>query len=99
MAYSTLNRRGKKTAQWEKVRAELKKECLQAGVTWCELRIDGCQGTQFLSFAHSKKRRNITTDEGIREACLACQSCHSKVELMPESEMGVLVRAALVARE
>jgi hypothetical protein len=88
---------GKKVREWDKVRAELKQECEALGIRSCELRRARCLGSSFLSFAHSKKRRNIVGDE-LREACLACQQCHAEVERMPESEMGAVVRAALARR-
>jgi hypothetical protein len=65
-----------KVDKWNKVRAELKKEFERLGVTYCEM----CGGSFALSFAHSLKRRFITTDEQLREVALLCQACHTQVE-------------------
>jgi hypothetical protein len=73
------NQRTRKTSKvnkWDKVRAELKKEFERLGVTCCEM----CGGNFALSFAHSLKRRFITTDEQLREVALLCQACHTRVE-------------------
>lgn len=83
--------------EWDRVRAELKEECERLGIRSCEIRLKGCTGALFTGFAHSKKRRNIVGDE-LREACVACSSCHAIIELKPEEEMTAIVRAVLEAR-
>ena len=50
------------------------------GITVCELNFDGCVKNMYLGFAHTKKRRNITTPEDLRRVVLACQPCHHVVE-------------------
>lgn len=65
-----------KTDKWTRVRAELKKQFKEWGVTRCEI----CAGTFALSFAHSKKRRFIYSEDDWREVALLCQSCHDRVE-------------------
>lgn len=58
------------------------------GITWCELNLDGCVKTSYLGFAHTKKRRNITTPEDLRRVVLACQSCHHIVEYQCVAKTG-----------
>jgi len=74
---------GKKTNKWNAVRAELKKKFESMGVTRCEV----CYGTFALSFAHSKKRRFLQTEEDWREVALLCQPCHEKIEFSGHEEM------------
>ena len=74
---------GKRTNKWNSVRAELKGKFESMGVTRCEL----CYGTFGLSFAHSKKRRFIQTEEDWREVALLCQPCHEKIEFSGHEEM------------
>ncbi len=50
------------------------------GIYSCEIRKDGCLPTMYLGFAHTKKRREITTPEDLRRVVLACQPCHHIVE-------------------
>lgn len=94
-----LKRIGKKGREWNAARKELKAECVRLGITQCEIRKIGCQRDMFLTFAHSRKRRNITTPEQLREACLCCVTCHNEIELFPEQEMGDEVRRALASRK
>ena len=91
MKRTPIKRRGAKTRTWDKVRAELKQELVRKGIEWCEVGFTDCTGKLALSFAHSRKRRNITTDAGLREACLACLTCHAKLELMREDDMAAIV--------
>lgn len=81
-----------RTKKWEKVRAELNKELLKIGLTWCEAGYADCMRGIGLGHAHTRKRRNITTEEQWRETALVCTSCHQKLELLPESEMGEKIR-------
>lgn len=94
MKRSPLRRVGKKTREWDKARAELKVKCIREGRTHCELRYPGCWGEAH-GFCHSLKRRNITSPELLREAILGCNSCHQRLELLPESEMARIVREIL----
>jgi 4-hydroxy-3-methylbut-2-en-1-yl diphosphate synthase IspG/GcpE len=75
-------RRGRKTAKWDRIRAELKKQFAAMNLIVCEM----CGRTNFLSFAHRLKRRYITTDEELKTVALLCMSnpdgegCHTKLE-------------------
>ena len=68
------------------------------GITSCELRMKGCLGSWVLSMAHSRKSRFLTDDEKWMHACLACNSCHDKVEAMSHEEMFRLVSDAIAKR-
>lgn len=79
--------KGKKTIAWEEARAKLKQQFLGMGVTHCELPYPhSCWHYDGLSFAHSKKRRNIKGSE-LMEVALLCPVAHSMVERLPEKEM------------
>lgn len=52
----------------------------------------------FLTPAHSRKRRNITTPEELREVAIACVSCHAAIEILPEAEMTRIVREIIARR-
>ncbi len=90
---SEMNRAGKKTKAWDACRARLKREFMKMGITRCEM----CNNDNFLSFAHSKKRRHIVGDE-LSEVALLCIPCHSGVELLPEAEMTTLIRNIIATR-
>lgn len=69
------------------------------GITTCEIRIPGkCVRSIMLGHAHSKKSRNIVTDDDWMEAALCCNPCHDVIECLPEEEMGKIVRAAIARR-
>lgn len=89
-------RKGKKTLEWEKIRAKLKKECLVNG--WplrCEIRFEGCWGHAD-GFAHSKTRQHMgpmgseEREVNLRTVVLACNSCHEKIEKQPYMEELIL---------
>jgi hypothetical protein len=46
----------------------------------------GCWWDNGLSFAHTKKRRNLIGNE-LEIVALACAPCHAKLEIMPEKRM------------
>lgn len=62
---------------WNRIRKQLKKDFKEMGITTCELRLEGCTNDNFLGFAHTKKRRDVTD---LRRVVLACNNCHDKVE-------------------
>jgi hypothetical protein len=74
---------GKKTDKWNRVRAKLKQRFESAGIVRCEI----CNGNFGLSFAHSKKRRLIVSDEELEEVALLCQPCHEKIEFSGHENM------------
>lgn len=66
-----------------KIRPQLKKQFEALGLTRCEI----CRSAFGLSFAHSRKRRNITTVDLLEEVILACASCHHEIEMLGEERM------------
>lgn len=72
-----------KVRVWEKKRAELKQRFFNAGIVSCEM----CGSTFGLSFAHSKKRRDIVGDEIDDCALLCVDPCHNWVEKLSHAEM------------
>lgn len=68
---------GSKTKEWNRIKAELKKEFEEKGITSCEIGLESCTGDNFLGFAHTKKRRNVTD---LKRVVLACNNCHSRIE-------------------
>lgn len=85
---------GKRTNKWNAVRAELKRTFEASGITRCEV----CYGTFGLSFAHSKKRRFIQTEEDWREVALLCQPCHEKIEFSGHENMYEAIRKIIGGR-
>jgi hypothetical protein len=81
--------RGKKSKQWDRTRAKLKKQFEAMNVVTCEM----CGRSNFLSFAHRLKRRHILTDEELEMVALLCmdgphgKGCHTKLEHGPQEEM------------
>lgn len=95
-----MKRAGKRTLAWEYERAKLKKEFEAIGVTSCELRYPGtCWGGYALGFAHSKKRRFITTLSDLRKVVLACNPCHDVLESLPHDLMKVEVETVISTRK
>jgi len=62
----------------------LKKIYQEKGITSCELRLSGCWGNKWLSFAHKKKRvEYLKCPEGLsdfNETILCCVPCHQQIE-------------------
>jgi hypothetical protein len=92
-----LKARGEKTDAWEMTREELKARFQAAGVTQCELQWKDCFKNNFLSFAHSKKRRYITSQEELEEVLLCCLNCHRILEYSPK--MYETVREVIAKRK
>ena len=90
--------KGKRTREWDNVRAELKIEFEARDITRCELRLPGCWRDNALGFAHTKKRRNLEGDD-IRRVVLACNPCHDRVEFLGESRMQVILERIINRRE
>lgn len=66
---------------WEqKYRPKVKSLFYSRGITYCELRLQDCKGSAFLSFAHSLPRREIKTEEQMMEVILTCNNCHQIIE-------------------
>lgn len=79
-------RPGKKQKEWQNVRVQLKKAFTAAGITECELNLEGCWKNNALSFAHIDKRRYLSKED-LKKVVLACIPCHQVVEAMPRLEM------------
>lgn len=92
-----MKRSGKKTKAWDAIRRVLKKRFAAAGVTTCEIGEDFCVRDNYLGFAHAKKRRNCSAKD-LWTVILACASCHSVIELLPEAEMKKAVLAIIAKR-
>lgn len=93
-------RRGKKTRQWDKVRAELKKEFEAKDIVTCEI----CGRSDYLSFAHRLKRRKITDEAELRQVALLCmdspqgEGCHNKLEYGGHERMYNEITAIIARR-
>lgn len=92
-----LKRAGKKTDAWERTRKQLIPRFAAAGIMTCELGYIGCFKDNFLSFAHSMKRRRITSQEELEECILACTSCHQIAE--NRRDMTEIIRGVIARRK
>lgn len=90
---------GRRTKDWMKVRRELSAEFAAAGITSCELRLDGCWGDRALGWAHGRKRRHLKGDELKTLTALACNPCHARIEYLPAPEMLAIVQSVIERRE
>lgn len=97
MKKTPLKRVGKKTREWEKVRRQLKKRFMDAGITLCEVGYTQCWFNDALSFAHSRKRGDPLYDA--YEAVLACAPCHTSLEGLTHERMLEEVKAIIANRE
>lgn len=97
MKRSSLNRIGKKTAEWIKVRKWLKDHFRFAGIEMCEARLSGCWYENALSFAHCRKRRKLLEGE-IYHVALLCIPCHNLYELLSHEEMHTAIHELIDKR-
>jgi len=91
-------KQGKKTIAWSKIRAELKKEFEEKGITYCEVGYDGCTRNNFLSFSHGDKRRYLTDDELRNLVVVACIPCHQWLEALPRTELRAITNRIIRRR-
>ncbi len=96
---SPIKRSGKKTKEWDRVRAKLKIRFERAGITTCELGYEGCWRDNGLGFAHAVKRRFIATPEELEITILACWVCHDVIECKSHIEMRDIVENTISARQ
>lgn len=89
---------GKKTKEWDRVRAGLKVKFQRAGITECEAKFPGCWCDNALGFAHTLKRRNITTPSLLEEVAILCNACHDVCEKWPEIRMTEFIRGLISQR-
>lgn len=70
-----------KMQEWYIVkRTEIIPQFIVWGIHTCEIRSYQCINSSLLGFAHTKKRRHITTHKELLRVVLACQPCHNIVE-------------------
>lgn len=97
--FRSFKKKGKKTLAWEAARKRLKVAFKQAGITTCELNMaEKCWRDNGLGFAHTLKRRNITTEEGLLRVCLACNPCHDEIEALGQFKMAEIVGRVILTR-
>lgn len=93
-----LKRAGKKIAEWDRIRADLKKRFARVGILHCELNYSGCWRTTALGFAHSKKRADCSKAD-LRIVILSCNICHDVIEVKPKAEMEKIVLKVILKRK
>ena len=96
MKRSRMKRAGKKTKAWDAERAKLKVRFEAVGITECELRYKDCSVNDFLTFAHTLKRRNVID---LSRVVLACLNCHWETERQGEAKMEVILEDVIASRE
>lgn len=95
-----IKKAGKKTKAWDGMRRKLKTAFARAGITVCEAQVNSeCWGDNLLGFAHTLKRRNITTPQQLAEVILACNNCHDILEGLGESAMQDSIREIISQRK
>ena len=75
-----------------------KRECARLGIERCELRFEGCTGTENLTWAHGRKRRHLKEGELETFAVVACASCHWKAEKRGEPVMTPIIERCIAGR-
>lgn len=103
MKRSRISPTGKKGREWANVRRQIIAQLERQGIVYCEFGFDGCTRNDYLSLAHSMKRRFLGSGDDrkwrIREVALACWNCHRILdEVMSHEEMAEAVREAIAAR-
>lgn len=98
--HKPLKRAGKRTREWERIRAKLKPRFEAAGITECEFRFGGinCWRDAGLGFAHTDKRRFLKGQE-LENVALACNPCHAILEIMDRKQMKTEILSAIRNRE
>lgn len=89
---------GKKTLEWMRVRARLKRKFAALGITSCELGYAGCWKDEALGFAHGRKRRHLKENEIEDLTVLACGPCHEIIERMSAPAMLAIVQSVISER-
>ncbi len=70
-----------KIEEWGKIRDnEIIPQFKKWGIVTCEIGLSPCVKFRFLGFAHTKKRREIISEDDLRRVVLACTPCHTLVE-------------------
>ncbi len=85
-----------KQNEWFRIRQQLKKKFERMGVMACEVKLNGCKGQYWLTWAHRHKRVWYYDKPGMLEdylqVCLACISCHMKMEQNRQLTESVFMR-------
>ena len=90
---------GKKSQQWLEARQEVIEYFQKIGLPqMCEARLENCTNNFYLTLAHSKKRRNIQTEEDLKQVCIMCSTCHSIVESWKEAHMEHYIKQIIEKR-
>lgn len=89
---------GKKTLEWMRVRARLKRKFAALGITACELGYIGCWKDEALGFAHGRKRRHLQGNEIEDLVILACGPCHDRIETLGPAGMLAIVQSVIAER-
>ncbi len=98
MKRSPLNRRGKKTVQWEHIRRELKVAFARVGITACEICLPQCWNNYALSFCHTKRRADCTVKD-LERVVLGCAACATAFHGMNKHEEEAALEKIIAARE
>jgi hypothetical protein len=70
-----------KTEEWKTIRDnEIIPQFKEWGIVTCEIGLFPCVKYRYLGFAHTKKRRQIRSQDDLRRVVLACEPCHSIAE-------------------
>jgi len=101
----SLNPIGKRGRENQKVCREKKQELLNLSIVTCEARLDGCTYDNYLSFAHTRKRRHMGKWESaerelnMKESACLCWNCHWNLEKLGEEKMAEEIRAIMARRD
>lgn len=75
---------GRRTKEWDRERAKLKKEYAAKGITTCELKKAPCWFNNALGFVHRHKRAWYYDKPGMlgkfNQTLLGCNPCHDLIE-------------------
>lgn len=90
---------GRKTKLNKASNARLKKKFETLEITSCELGYPGCTRTEFLSWAHGRKRRKLEGNELDTLVILSCINCHTRIERLAPEGMLAIVQSVIAERE
>jgi hypothetical protein len=90
MKRTPLKRKGKKDAQWNRIRATVKPWFDSAGFTYCELGYPGCNIYYGDGFAHAKVR-TFQNENDLHVVAYLCNICHNKIETKDEAMEAIIL--------
>lgn len=96
----SLRQIGKKGRQNIVANKRLDAFFIASGINYCELGLNGCNGTFGLTRAHLRKRKHLTAEQlgDPQYAVLACLHCHQVVEALHPAKMEAIIQAAIDRR-